>query len=69
MKCCVSGCKKNAVTKGVCIEHSDKDTRICLGGCERWMVKKSKHHGLCETCSHRNESLGGQRVHKVILGR
>lgn len=68
MKCCVSGCKSNAVSKGVCIGHSDKDTRICLGGCERWMVKKSKHNGLCESCSKRNESFGGKNEHKVVFG-
>ena len=67
--CCAPSCRNDAVARGVCKEHSDKDTRRCLGlGCEKWIVKRSRYHCLCESCENRNNGVGGKVEHSVRFG-
>jgi hypothetical protein len=68
-RCCAPSCRNDAVARGVCKEHSDKDTRRCLGlGCEKWIVKRSRYHCLCEYCDKRNEGVGGKVEHAARFG-
>lgn len=69
VRCCAHACRKKSVAKGVCADHAGEDTRLCLGlGCEKWIIKKSRHHCFCESCNNRNAGIGGKIEHAARFG-
>lgn len=67
-QCLSTGCKKDAVNKGLCLEHKHLTiTRKCIGGCENWMIFRYRFHYICDNCGNRNAFSQHRDPYKVIV--